>query len=271
MPCAFSDRIHPTAIISADAVLADDVRVGPYAVIEGPVRLGAGCVVGAHACLYGPVSMGERNQVFSGAILGEEPQHLKYGGEITSVEIGDDNIFRENVTIHRATSHSWKTRIGNKNFFMAGSHVAHDCVVGNSCILANNALVAGHCVLEDGVYLSGNTAVHQFVRLGRLSLLSGNSAMGMDLPPFFIAQGHNSVGGVNIIGMRRAGLLASQINAVRQAFQIIYRGGLLLPQAVSRIEEEFGAVEPVVELLNFLKQSKRGIALRMRHAVDEAA
>src|SRR5262249_53206443 len=145
MAHAQSPRIHPTAIIPPDAVLADDVEVGPFAVLEGPVRLGPGCVVRPHAHLIGPLMMGRDNLVFSGAVLGERPQHLKYNGEPTGVEVGDHNIFREHVTVHRGTTHSWTTRIGSHNFFMAGSHVAHDCAVGSHCILANGALLAGHC------------------------------------------------------------------------------------------------------------------------------
>jgi UDP-N-acetylglucosamine acyltransferase len=150
--------------------------------------------------------MGHGNAVFSGAILGEQPQHTKYAGEPTRLEIGDGNIFREHVTLHRGTTATGKTSIGNHNFFMAGSHVAHDCEVGDHCIIANGALVAGHCVLEDGVCLSGNVAIHQFVRVGRLALMSGLSATGKDIPPFMIHQRINTVCGVNVIGMRRAGI-----------------------------------------------------------------
>jgi UDP-N-acetylglucosamine acyltransferase len=203
--------------------------------------------------------MGRDNTVFSGAVLGEQPQHLKYDGEPTGVEIGDGNIFRENVTVHRGTTHSWTTRIGNGNFFMVNSHVAHDCCVGDRCILANGALVGGHCTLEDNVYLSGNCAVHQFVRVGRLALLSGCSATTKDIPPFIIQQNIDTVVGVNVIGMRRAGMANDQINAVRRAYQILYRQGLLIPNAISRIEQELGAFPAVEELVAFIRQSARGI------------
>src|SRR5262249_6971786 len=170
-----SERIPPTAIISSEAELADDAVIGPYAVLEGAVRLGAGCVVRPYVHLCGPLTMGQGNQVYSGAVLGERPQHLKYNDEPTRLEIGDNNVFREHVTVHRGTNHSWATRIGSNNYFMAHCHIAHDCQVGNQCIFANGALLAGHCTIEDNVYLSGNCAIHQFVRVGRLALLSGCS------------------------------------------------------------------------------------------------
>ena len=147
MPGAESPRIHPTAVISPEAELADDVVVGPYAVIEGKVRVGPGSVLRPHVHLIGPLTMGRNNLICTGVVLGERPQHLKYGDEPTGTEIGDDNIFREHVTVHRGTTHSWQTRIGSRNFFMVNSHVAHDCQIGNQCILANGALVGGRASL----------------------------------------------------------------------------------------------------------------------------
>jgi UDP-N-acetylglucosamine acyltransferase len=265
MPIRSSARIHPTAVISAESDLADDVEVGPFVVIEGPVRLASGCVIRPHAHLIGPLTMGRGNAVYGGAVFGERPQHLKYNGEPTSVEIGDDNVFREHVTIHRGTTHSWKTVIGSRNFFMAGSHVAHDCRVGNGCILANGALLGGHCVIDDGAYLSGNSCVHQFVRVGRLALLSGASGTSKDIPPFIIQQNINSVVGVNVVGMRRAGMSGADIDAVRRAFHILFREGLALPNALGRLESELGTVAAVRELLTFIRGSERGInALRDR-------
>lgn len=259
MPIAPSTRIHPTAVISPEAELAEDVEVGPFSVIEGRVRLGPGCVIRPQAYLCGPLTMGRGNIVFSGAVIGERPQHLKYNGEPTSLEIGDHNIFREHVTIHRGTSHSWTTRIGDHNMFMVNAHVAHDCRIGNRCLLANGSLVGGHCTLDDNVFLSGNCAVHQFVHIGRLALLSGCSATSKDIPPFLIQQGLDSVAGVNVVGMRRAGLSNAQINAVRRAFRYIFRDGLVLPAALAQIEQELGAVDVVAELLAFIRQSPRGI------------
>src|SRR5262245_4764563 len=265
-------RIHPTAVVSAEAELAAGVEVGPYVVIEGRVRVGPDCVLRPGALLCGPLTLGRGNVVFSGAVLGERPQHLKYNDEPTGAEIGDFNIFREHVTVHRGTTHSWTTRIGSHNFFMANSHIAHDCRVGDRCILANGAVVGGHCVLEDSVYLSGNSAVHQFVRIGRLALLSGCSATTKDIPPFVMQQDVNVVVGVNLIGMRRAGLDNAQINAVRQAFSVLFREGLPLSAAVARLERELGAVPAVAEMLAFLRDCPRGInSMRSRLGGDAAA
>jgi UDP-N-acetylglucosamine acyltransferase len=264
MPISPSARIHPTAVIDPDADLGDNVEVGPFAVIEGPVRVGPGCVLKTGAHLIGPLTLGKENQVYSYAVLGEQPQHLKYAGEKTRLEIGDHNIFREHVTIHRGTTHSWETKIGSHNFLMANCHIAHDCKIGNQCIIANGALLAGHCVVEDGACLSGNVVVHQFVKIGRLAMLSGGSATGMDVPPFMIHQRVNTVCGVNVIGMRRAGICNASIDAVRKAFHAIYRSDLLLANSLARLEEDLGHIGEVAELVAFIRASKsggRGISL----------
>jgi UDP-N-acetylglucosamine acyltransferase len=252
-------RIHPTAIISPEAELASEVEVGPYVVIEGRVRIGPACKLRPHAHLCGPLTLGRGNQVYTGAVLGERPQHLKYQDEPTSLEIGDENIFREHVTVHRATTESWTTRIGSQNLFMAGCHVAHDCQVGNRCIFANGALLGGHCIIEDNVYLSGNCAVRQFVRIGRLALLSGTSATTKDIPPFIIQQRIDTVVGINAVGMRRAGMSHAQIEAVRRAYHLLFRQGQVLPSALAQIERELGQVDAVAEMIAFIRQSKRGI------------
>jgi UDP-N-acetylglucosamine acyltransferase len=266
-----SRRIHPSAVISGNVKLADDVEVGAFAVIDGTISIGAGSVIRPGAYLFGRIAMGNGNVVFSGAVLGEQPQHLKYRGEPTSLEIGDGNIFREHVTVHRGTTHAMKTVIGNHNFLMAGAHVAHDCVIGDHCIFTNGSLVAGHCVIEDNVILSGNSAVHQFCRVGRLALLSGCSATTKDVPPFIIQQGIDCVAGLNLIGMKRAGMTAMQVNALRQAFRILYRDGFLLPMAIAKLQSELGGVDVVQEVLAFLRKSTRGISHMRSRFRDEAA
>jgi UDP-N-acetylglucosamine acyltransferase len=272
MAQAQSACIHPTAVVSSEAELADNVVVGPFVMIEGRVRLGPGCVLRPYVHLCGPLTMGAGNLIYSGCVLGERPQHVRYQDEPTTVEIGDHNIFREHVTVHRGTTHTWATRIGNHNFLMAHSHVAHDCRIGSRCILANGALVGGHCTLEDNVYLSGNSAVHQFVRIGRLALLSGCSATTKDIPPFVIQQNIDTVVGVNVVGMRRAGLTNEQINAVRGAFRILFRAGLILPAALAKLDQEFGTVDVVAEMIAFLRASPRGInPMRTRGRTPEAA
>lgn len=254
-----SAHIHSTAIVSPEAVIADDVVIGPFCIVEGRVRIGAGCILHARSHLIGPLTLGINNEIFSNAIIGEKPQHFMYKNEPTSVEIGDGNIFRENVTIHRGTTGSWTTKIGSGNYFMAGAHVAHDCKVGNKCILANNALIGGHGELADNVFISGNAAVHQFCKLGRLSFLSGTSGTTKDVPPFIIQQNINHVVGVNIIGMRRAGLTTAQINAIRRVYHIMYLQHLSVPTALAEIEAELGHIDVVQEFIQFVRESKRGI------------
>ena len=263
MPIAHSARLHPTAVIAAEADLGDEVQVGPHVVIEGEVHVGAGCVLRPGVHLVGPLTMGCHNVVFSGAVLGEQPQHLQYAGEPTRVVIGDHNIIREHVTIHRGTTQSWETRIGSHNFLMANSHIAHDCRVGNYCIFANGALMAGHCTLEDNVYLSGNCAIHQFVHVGRLAMLSGVSASTKDIPPFVVQQRINRVVGVNVIGMRRAGIPTAHIDAVRRAFHLLYRSQMVVPAALAKIEQELGHIAEVAEMVAFIRASSRGIILQM--------
>lgn len=268
MAIAQSARIHPTALIDDAAEIGAGVEIGPFVIIEGRVQVGDGCVLKARSHLIGPLVLGRNNQVFSNVVLGEAPQHLQYsnGEDLqTSVEIGDNNIFRENVTVHRATLLNTVTSIGHHNFFMAGSHIAHDCVVGNHCILANGALVGGHAVLEDRVFLSGNAAVHQFCRVGRLALISGVSATSKDLPPFVMVQEVNMIHGVNLVGMRRAGIPTNHIDAVRRACQTIYYNDLLLSHSLPIVEKEWGTIPEVEELLSFIRTSKRGICLGGMH------
>lgn len=251
-------RIHPTAIVDPAAQLADDVEIGPYAILEGAPVLGPGCVVRARAHLIGPLNLGRNNQVGIGAILGERAQHLRYDGPNMGVTTGDDNIFREHTTVHSGT-HEGGTRIGHRNYFMANSHVAHDCEIGNQCIFANGALLAGHVTVADSVFISGNCAVHQFTFIGRLAMMSGCATTSKDIPPFFVQEGRNRVVGVNVVGMRRVGMASEQIDAVREAYRMLYMQRKVLPAAVETIERHLGHVDVVAELIAFIRTSKRGI------------
>jgi UDP-N-acetylglucosamine acyltransferase len=266
MNCAASARVHPTALISEEAIIGENVVIGPYVVIEGPVVIGDNCNIRAHAILKGPLEMGPGNQVYSGAVLGEDPQHIKYQGEATQVIIGRDNIFREHVTIHRGTTSSWKTVIGDNNFLMAYSHIAHDCIIGNRCILANGAQVGGHCEVADNVFLSGNSCLHQFVRVGRFALLSGCSASTKDMPPFMVQQGINIVHGVNLVGMRRAGIAPASIDAIRKCYHHLYREGLSIPVSCAKMEATLGHIPEVRELIEFIRVGNRGISLTTERA-----
>ena len=270
MPRPDSPRVHPTAIVSTEARLADDVTVGPYTVIDGPVTLGPGCKVGPHAHLIGPLTMGRDNTLHTGCVIGNTPQHFAYKGEETRVEVGDGNTFREQVVIHRGmpvadgAPGTGVTKIGDHNYFMSNSHLAHDCRVGNHAIFASGAVVGGHSEIHDQAFLSGNTAVHQFCRVGRLAFLGGTSAISQDLPPFWIVQGViNQVMGVNLVGMRRAGISREEIQAVRAAFKLLNRSGLTIPQALEQIEADSAHLPAVRQLADFIRSSKRGVCTAM--------
>jgi UDP-N-acetylglucosamine acyltransferase len=260
MALVYSELIHPTAMVDSEAVLAPDVQIGPYAIIEGPVQIGRGCIIEAHACLSGPLMMGRDNFVGHGVVLGKSPQHRGYRGEPTGLEIGDSNVFREFVTIHRGTVQgNGVTTIGHRNMFMVGCHLGHDVRVGNGCTIVNNALVAGHVTLGDDCILSGHTAVQQRVRVGRLAMLGGTGGTTRDIPPFILQQGYNCVTGLNIIGLRRAGLPPESIDALRQVYRMLYREGRPLSRALDRIEDHLGHVPEVAEFTTFIRQSKVGI------------
>lgn len=253
-------EIHPTAIVSPEAVLADSVRVGAYCVIDGPAIVGPGTILRPFAQITGRVTIGEGNDIGSGSVIGDRPQHRGYNGEDTGVEIGHDNILRENVTIHRGMPNGRvTTRIGNHNYLMAGSHVGHDCLVGDHCNFANNAMLGGHAIIGDRVFLSGSAAVHQNCRIGKLALVSGLSAATQDIPPFWIIRDFNRVMGINVVGMRRGGIPAAEIQAVRAAFKLIYQDHLQIREAVSRMEAQYGHAAAVMDVVEFIRSSKRGI------------
>ncbi|MDR3635509.1 MAG: acyl-ACP--UDP-N-acetylglucosamine O-acyltransferase [Isosphaeraceae bacterium] len=260
MSLILSELIHPTAVIDPQAELAPDVQVGPYAVIDGHVQIGPGSIIESHACLSGPMMMGKDNFVGHGAVLGKSPQHRGYRGESTWLRIGDGNVIREHVTVHRGTvAGGGETCIGDNNMFMIGSHVGHDCQVGNYCTLVNGALVAGHVTLHDGCILSGHSAVQQRVRIGRLAMLGGLGSTTKDIPPFILQQGYNSVSGLNIVGLRRAGVTAEAIAALREAFRILYKEGRTRGNALDRIEADLPGVAEVTEFVAFIRETTLGI------------
>ena len=197
--------IHPTAIVSPTANLAADVRVGPYVVIEDDVEVGAGCEIGAHAVIKQFATLGRRNRVFEHAILGSEPQDVKFKGEKSRLIVGDDNLIREFCTFHRASGTGEATHIGSRNFFMVGIHIAHNCNIGDDNIFANGVALAGHITVEDHVFLSNNVGAHQFVRMGRYAMVGGKSKIVQDVLPFFTTDGNPpGVRGLNSVGLRRA-------------------------------------------------------------------
>ena len=249
---------HPTAIIDPRAELAADVRVGPYAVIEGEVQIGAGTIVRPHAHLIGPLVIGEGNDFGSGCVIGDRPQHLGYDGTETQTVIGNHNTFREHVTIHRPMP-GGRTVVGDHNFLMASSHIAHDCIVGNHNIFANAAVLAGHVTVQDRVFLSAYVGIHQHCRVGELAMLSGHAASTLDVPPFWVMQRFNVVCGVNVVGMKRAGIPQPEIMAVRKAFKLIYIQHMGIREATEAMEQDLGHYPSIQKLVTFIRATKRGI------------
>lgn len=253
--------VHPTAQVSPEARLAEGVQVGAFAIIDGHATIGRDTILRPFAQIVGTVTLGEGNDVGSGCILGDRPQHRGYKGEPTGVVIGHGNIFREHCTVHRGMPDGRAiTRIGNDNYFMANSHVAHDCIVGDHCNFANGAAIGGHVVIEDRVFISGNSVVHQHVRVGRLALISGVSATSQDIPPFWMIQDYNAPVGINAIGMRRAGIPTAEIKAVQTAFRLIYESGLGMSTAVDQLARQFTHSRAVQDVVEFIRASKRGVA-----------
>jgi UDP-N-acetylglucosamine acyltransferase len=253
-------RIHPTAIIAPEARIADDVRIGPHVVIEGRVEIGAGTVIGPNAVLTGRVQIGAKNKLGPGVILGAEPQDLSFDPATDSgVWIGDGNTLREYVTIHRATVAGSDTTIGHHNFLMVGVHLGHDVRVGSHCVLANNALLAGHVRFGDRVVVGGGSVFHQHIRVGEGVMTQGLTAAGKDIPPFCVASKVNRVNGLNTIGLRRAGRGPAERTELRLAFELLYRSGLNVTQALekSREREWTGAARMFFDFV--AEAQKRGV------------
>jgi UDP-N-acetylglucosamine acyltransferase len=252
--------IHPTATIHPKAELGQDVDIGPYAVIGEHVSLGDGTRVGPHAVIDGWTAIGQHCDIGVGAALGGAPQDLKYRGQRSFLRIGDQSCIREYVTIHRSAEEDGATIIGSHGFLMAYTHVAHDCRLGDYVIMVNYAGLSGYVEVEDRVFISGHNAVHQFVRIGYLAMISGASRVVKDIPPFMIAEGNPTrIRGLNVVGMRRLGL-APQVRAeIRQAYRLLYRSRLNISQALERMRQEGFTGNEVRRLITFVEGAKRGI------------
>jgi UDP-N-acetylglucosamine acyltransferase len=253
--------IHPTAVVSPQAVLAEDVEIGAYAVIGDGVEIGARTRIAPHAVVQGPTRLGADNLVFQFASVGSAPQDKKYRGEPTRLEIGERNVIRECVTLNRGTSKDeGVTRIGSDNLFMAYSHVAHDCLVGSQCVLANSATLGGHVHLGDWIIMGGFSGIHQFCKVGAHAFIANNAAVTRDVPPYVMAVGQPAVAhSVNAEGLKRRGFTPPQIRNIRNAFRVLYRSGLKLADAASQLEalaKEQPEIRPIVE---FLPLSTRSI------------
>ncbi len=254
-------RIHPTALVDPTAELAGDVEVGPYSIVGPSVAVGAGTVIGPHVVITGRTRLGARNRVFQFASIGEIPQDRKYGGEPTTTTIGDDNVFREFVTIHAGTAQDrGDTSIGNGNLFLAYTHVAHDCVVGNSTVFSNNAQIAGHVRIDDWVVLGAYGGVHQFCRIGAHAMIAAGAIVLQDVPPFVTASGYPAKPrGTNNEGLRRRGFVPDDIVAIRRAYKTLYREGRSLDDARAIIAEVAQGSPALAPLVEFLAETGRGI------------
>jgi UDP-N-acetylglucosamine acyltransferase len=267
-PANAMPSIHPTAIIHPKAELHATVSVGPFAVIDEGVTIGADCCVGPHAHITGKTFIGAGNQFHTGSVIGDAPQDLKYKREPTVLRIGDHNVFREHVTVHRSNKLEEDTVIGSHNFFMAHSHVGHNSVVGNHVILANGALLGGHVTVFDRAFISGNCLVHQFARIGTLALMQGGSAISKDLPPFTIARGDNGICGLNTVGLRRAGFTSEQRLELRRLYHALFRSGHAFKTALAAAREQFTSDTARV-LLDFAAASKRGLCADVGHGTGD--
>lgn len=253
-------EIHPSAIVSPKAEVADDVVVGPFSIIGDGATVGSGCQIANNVLLDGKVTIGKDCKLLPGAVVGTIPQDLKYKGEETEVVIGDNNIIREYATINRGTTASGRTVVGNGNLIMAYAHIAHDCRIRDNTILANAVTMAGHIVVEDFAIVGGLTPIHQFCRIGTHSIVGGLSRINKDVPPYSKVAGiPTKVYGLNIVGLTRRNFPKDVIANLKRAFRIIFRGGLNTTQALARVREEVDLIPEVEYLLDFISKSERGI------------
>jgi UDP-N-acetylglucosamine acyltransferase len=254
-------NIHPTAIVHPKAVISDGVEIGPYAVIGEHVSIGKDTKIASHVLIEGWTTIGARNHIFPFSSIGTPPQDIGYRNEETYLIIGDDNVIRECTTIHRATTkENRKTVIGNNNFLLAYSHVAHDCELGNHILMANSVALGGHITIGDYAILGGIVAVHQFARIGSYAIVGGQSAVTMDIPPYVSAAGNRAqLYGLNLVGLKRRGFSEQAIATLKKAYKIIFRSGLTQDEALQKVAEELTASPEAMHLVEFIKSSKRGV------------
>ncbi len=253
-------QIHPTAIVDTSAELGAGTIVGPYCIVEAGVVLGSECWLQHHVTLCGPMRAGGRNKFYAYCSIGQQTQDLKYAGEPTFLEIGDENTFREFCTVNRSTTSDGKTRVGSCGNFLAYSHIGHDCTVGDAVIFSNNGTLAGHVQIGDHGVLGGLTAVHQFCRIGRFAITGGCSKIVQDIPPFMIADGNPAeIRGINLIGLERNGFTAESVKSIKEAFRILYRSKLNTKQAIETARKDLPSSDEVNQILEFIETSQRGI------------
>jgi UDP-N-acetylglucosamine acyltransferase len=255
-----SAAIHPTAIVDARAQLGAKTIIGPYCIVGADVVLGENCWLQHHVTLAGPMRAGAGNKFYAYCSIGQQTQDLKYAGEPTWLEIGDENTFREFCTVNRSTTRDGKTRVGSRGNFLAYSHIGHDCTVGDSVVFSNNGTLAGHVQVGDHAVMGGLTAVHQFCRLGRFAITGGCSKIVQDVPPFMIADGNPAeIRGVNLIGLERKNYPPESVKLIKEAFRLIYRSKYNRRQAIEAMQKELSQTEEITEIIQFIEKSERGI------------
>ncbi len=259
MPIDPSAVVSPTARVHPDAVIGPCVRIGEFCVIEADVEIGAGCTFEPYVFVKRWTTMGERNRVSAGTVLGTDPLDKGFTGERSYLRIGNDNQIREHYTISRGTAPESITEIGDSNYIMTSGHIAHNCKVGSHTVIASCALLAGYVEVEDQAFISGGVVIHQFSKIGRLAMIGGNTRVNSDVPPFFLYSGFDvEAKGLNVVGLKRAGYKASDVAVLKRAYQILYRSGLKLQDALARIEGEIPTPE-TLHLVSFIRRSERGI------------
>lgn len=259
MPVDPSARIAPTARVHPDAAVGAHAIIGEYCVVERDTGIGGFCVLEPYVYVKRWTTIGERNEISAGTVLGTDPLDKNFTGERSYLRIGDANKIREHYTISRGTKPESVTSIGNGNYIMTSGHIAHNCTIGNNTVIASCALVAGYVEIEDQAFISGGVVVHQFSRIGRLAMIGGNSRVNSDVPPFFLYSDFNvAAKGLNLVGLRRAGVPNDRIAALKQAYRLLYRSNLKLEDALRRIENEVATPE-ALHLVQFVRGSKRGI------------
>ena len=264
-------NLHPTAIIDPHAILGPNVTVGPYAVVESDVEIGEGCVLGPHVVIHRYTTVGANCRIHAGVVLGDLPQDFGFSGAVTYAKIGPDCVIREGVTINRGTKAGTSTVVGEACYLMANSHLGHNVQLGGQVIVANGAMLGGYVEVGDRAFVSGNVLLHQFTRVGRLAMLSGGAGLSKDVPPFCTVHGvmANRIAGLNLVGLRRAGLSVDERQQVKRAFDLLYRSGLNVTQAVAALKREFTA-GPAAEFAPFIEASRRGICGFIRGGAEEA-
>lgn len=253
-------KVHHSVVISKKAQVEADVEIDPYSLVGDGVKIGKGVRIGSFCVIDNDTTIGAGCKIFTGAVIGSIPQDLKYSGQKSSIVIGENNIIREYVTVNLSTVEGSKTIIGNNNLIMAYSHIAHDCLLGHGCIIANGGTLAGHVTLEDKVVVGGLVAVHQFVRLGKMSIIGGCSKVVTDIPPYSTCDGHPAkFYGINTIGLKRAGVSSIVMRHLRAAFKIFFQSGLNKKHAIEEIRRTVESSPEIEHLVDFLSSSKRGL------------